>query len=386
MLGDEAMLTTIQKQSQVHVPISRIISKSAAPRSFPSRGDDSRSVTLKSDESKSIAALELHTRALEVSTRYKRAEAELLEVLDQVDRKRVFLQFGASSLYSYCVEILKLSESVTYNLIAVMRKSREIPELREQSMQGTITLSNARRVAAVLTPENKNEWLTRAATLSARQLEREISKVLPSAATQERATYVAPTRVKLELGLSESEMLKFRKIQDQISQSRQKSVSLEETLMELMNFYLSRKCPIEKAKRHVVKKGISVSEERAAQDGDEISPARASETKCDTQVLGSPAETTPRLKNTRTPIPAKILHAVHLRDQRKCQYPARSEKVAPSSSVLTSREAENSKAVCGQTRFLEVHHVRPVAQGGDNSLKNLITLCATHHEWIHAKT
>jgi 5-methylcytosine-specific restriction endonuclease McrA len=382
----------------------------------------------------STSALEIHTRALEVSTRYRRAEAELLEVLDQVDRKRVFLEFGASSLYGYCVSVLKLSESVTYNLIAVMRKSREVPELREQSKAGTITLSNARRVAAVLTPQNKNEWLERASLMSARQLEKEISKILPRAATREHATYVTPHRIKLELGLSETEMLKFRRIQDQVSQSRQKSATLEETLMELMNFYLARKCPIEKAKRHAVKKGLTLglicndgqSDEPAgnkrapgapeaieAHQAPEVAahahkadrpaaltanaststststsvptdpPARASEMKRDTQVLRPHGDAAPRPKNARTPIPAKILHAVHLRDQRKCQYRV---KNADEKSAQNPKRSTASSGICGQTRFLEVHHLRPVSEGGAHTLENLITLCGIHHDWIHSAT
>ena len=38
---------------------------------------------------------------------------------------------------------------------------------------------------------------------------------------------------------------------------------------------------------------------------------------------------------------------------------------------------------CGQTRFLEVHHLVARARGGSNKLDNLVTLCASCHQVLH---
>jgi len=383
----------------------------------------------------------LHQRALDASARYRKAEAELLEVLDEIDQKRVYLHHQVSSVFAYCTEVLKLSESVSYNLITVMRKSRIVPELKAKSMSGAITLSNARRVAAVITPENKQDWLARAETLSSRQLEKEIARVLPAVAVPERASYVSGSRVRLELGLSEEQMLLLRRVQDQVSQSRQRSVNLEETLGALMEFYLSKKCPVERARRVAVKRGLggvggkpgSPSAGLAAERSPATlalplgahsdSLARASEVKCDSQVLpevsarvelgseltsvetapvaievretvaavglqrapydgdyvvaaGTKVSKAPKIpgflearalaRHEREKIPASVLHAVHLRDGRRCVHEFSPGKI------------------CGQMRFTEIHHVIPVASGGANSIENLITLCGAHHRAWHA--
>src|SRR4051812_42711053 len=105
---------------------------------------------------------QIHDRAIEISNRYKLAESELLEIIEQVESHKVYLHQGYSSLFQYGVEALGLSESVVYNLIAVMRRSRIIPELKEEIKLGNITLSNAKRIAPVLTLENKTEWLEKA--------------------------------------------------------------------------------------------------------------------------------------------------------------------------------------------------------------------------------
>ncbi len=33
--------------------------------------------------------------------------------------------------------------------------------------------------------------------------------------------------------------------------------------------------------------------------------------------------------------------------------------------------------------FVEVHHLTPLAEGGEDVLENTIALCPTHHRWLH---
>ncbi len=286
---------------------------------------------------------QIHQRALEISSRYKKAEAELLEILDQVDRHRVYLKHGHSSLFLYVVRELGLSEGVAYNLITVSRKAREVPELGALIGQGTITLSNARKIAPVLTAQNKVEWLEKAATLSHRALEKEIIKVRPQDATQEGVSYVTEKRVKMVVGLSEQDMLALRRVQDLLCQARGRSVTLEEVIAHLTGEYLKRHDPVKRAKRQIIKKGRQGK------------PVALQATK-----LKSAHQ-----RPSRVPIPANLNHQVRLRDHGKCTY-----------------THENGRK-CNQTRWLEVHHKVPVSKGGENTLENLATLCSAHHGWIH---
>lgn len=38
---------------------------------------------------------------------------------------------------------------------------------------------------------------------------------------------------------------------------------------------------------------------------------------------------------------------------------------------------------CGRTRFVDAHHIKHWADGGENSLENLILLCSRHHVLVH---
>jgi len=102
---------------------------------------------------------QVHQRAMDISACYKKSESELMDVFAQIERHKVYFHYDCSSLFQYGLKVLGLSESVIYNLIAVMRKSREVPELRAAVGSGSITLSNARKIAPVLTKDNQDEWL-----------------------------------------------------------------------------------------------------------------------------------------------------------------------------------------------------------------------------------
>ena len=170
---------------------------------------------------------QLHELTLEIAKKYKKCEAELIDVLIRVHNEKVYAILGYSSLFAYIVRELGLSESVAYNLMAVSKAVRVVPELKAKIENGSINLSSARRIAPVLTRENQTECFTKASTLSQRALEKEITKIRPQAATPEKAKYTSPDRVKLELGLSERTMLRFRKLQ--------RSATFEETLEFMMN-------------------------------------------------------------------------------------------------------------------------------------------------------
>jgi hypothetical protein len=203
----------------------------------------------------------------------------LVDILAEVDRSRTWLKRGHSSLFVYVVDELRLSPNVAYTLIAVMRKAREVPALGRLVREGRITMSNARRVASVLTKENQAEWLPKAVQLSQRALEKELVREKPALETPERVTLTSGDRVRLQVGLSAREMEKLRRVQDLLSQKRRCNVSLEECLGELAGEWLERHDPLRRAKRVRLRKGIpaggiapaEVAEGGARQPAEELS-------------------------------------------------------------------------------------------------------------------
>lgn len=295
----------------------------------------------------------LHEKALLISKKFKKAHAELLEVIMEVDKAKLYEKFLLTSTFSYCVEILKLTKDITCTLTKVARASHQFPELKEAIISDEIHMSNARQIAHLLSQENKTEWIEKAKALTQDGLQKEIVRQFPKEAVKEKAKYVADKRIKLEVGLDEEVMGLLRWAQDFVCQRNRTSANIEDTLKEILTEFKNRHDPIKKAQRSENRK-LPVAR-RGAEQKNITSNKLAEEDKNKAN------------NNKRTPIPAAIIHQVNLRDQRQCQ--AR----LPGGSI------------CGNHRWIHYHHKTELQHGGSHTLANLITLCSQHHHLHHRR-
>ena len=168
----------------------------------------------------------LHADALQKAKHYRRAEYELLVVIEKVERLKLFRRRGFSSLYEYIIKDLKLSEALAYHLITVARKIREVPALGKAIEENKVSVSKAKKMASVLTKDNQAQWLEKAQQLTSRQLERAVASENPKVAVPEKASYVSQKRLQLQLGVDEKLMLQLRRVQDLESQRLQRPARL----------------------------------------------------------------------------------------------------------------------------------------------------------------
>jgi hypothetical protein len=72
----------------------------------------------------------------------------------------------------------------------------------------------------------------------------------------------------------------------------------------------------------------------------------------------------------------------------RCPAPPRSRSTIPPAvrQAVLARDGYRCRAPgCGRARFLEVHHLKPKAQGGKNDPGNLVTLCSACHRLLHER-
>src|SRR5262245_28854185 len=100
----------------------------------------------------------IHENAVLCANNHKKAEAELLDAINAARENKVYRYFECTSIFEYCVKILKLDGGVVYGFTAVAKKLAEVPELKDKIKAGDINVSTAKRITSVLTPENKLEW------------------------------------------------------------------------------------------------------------------------------------------------------------------------------------------------------------------------------------
>jgi len=340
-----------------------------------------------------MIAFELHKKALDAAQRYTRAESDLIEILQKIDECRGYLNFGWKSLFEYTHQGLGLSESVTFNLITVARKAREVPALQEMIRAREITLSNARTIAPILTPENQEEWLPAASALSKRELERKVEERSPS-----------PKKRLIELHLPEDLHQLLERAQELIEQKLSRPASLEETVRILAESYIRRHDPVVKAERSVlrrqtlakegvdgrtddrtdgrteghtevqmeVRKGDRVVARTVATDSTATAPGAAPALNARSPSEGNACFSSPAPSSLPVPgqvdprkVPASLRHEVHRRDGGRCTH--------------INPKGER----CRDRRWIDIHHKIPLSQGGLTELSNLTTLCRGHHQMVH---
>jgi hypothetical protein len=133
--------------------------------------------------------------------------------------------------------------------MSIARKSRKVPELTLALESGAITVSNAKLLVSVITPENKDHWLGLASTLPKLKLEREIAKASPRAAVQERAKFIQEDLISINLALSSETFETLKRVQDLESQRTGKPESYDAAIKAMGVLYIQRCDPVEKAGR-----------------------------------------------------------------------------------------------------------------------------------------
>ncbi len=313
---------------------------------------------------------QIHARALEIADRYRKCVRELIEILQTVDGRKTYRNYECTSLYQYAVTHLKLSESVAMNFITVARKAVEVPAIKDDIESGAITLTHARKMCSVITAKNQDHWLGLSKTVSSKVLEREVAKVNPKASVTESTTYVSGDRIALRLGVSQEFIDRLKRVQDLESQRTRRAADKEAALSAAVEAYLEKHDPVRRAERITAKK----AERGTATAKQATSEQATSEQATAEQVTAKPSKAAvqpvsrhvkPDPTTQRKPIPALILHQLNLRDSGRCTY----------------KDIQGNR--CDVRRWLERHHLNPVAKGGTNSLENLTTLCNRHHVIQH---
>jgi len=285
---------------------------------------------------------DIHERAVRVATQYKKCEAELILILQEMQECRGYLDYNASSIYEYCLIVLKLSEPISASLRSVVYKSREVPALQEAIVSGELTLSKAHKIVSVINKDNQDQWLEIAATKTSREIEKAVATANPQAAIQERVRYRSEDRIELTIGISEEVLKKFERVMDLESQRTSKPASKEEALNAALEIYLEKNDPVRKAARLQAKDKVNKPIEKP-----KTFPGTFSKS------------------NSRKALSAPLIRAMDRRDQGQC----------------THLYSDGSR--CKNKRWIERHHIVPKAFGGDDSLENLTTLCSMHHKSLH---
>jgi hypothetical protein len=133
----------------------------------------------------SLDSTALARRLRELAGEERNVQVDFLLHLDEFDRRRAFLQAGYGSLWDYCLHALHLREGAAGRRIGAMRVLRRFPKLEGMLRNGRLCLSTLALLGQVLTDENVDDLVARAAYGTKAEVDHLVASVKPRTAPKD---------------------------------------------------------------------------------------------------------------------------------------------------------------------------------------------------------
>jgi len=308
---------------------------------------------------------ELLARLPALAAGERRETSLFLAHLAEVAARELHLRAGYSSLFVYCRDGLALSEHESYNRVEVARAASRFPVVLEMIEAGALNVTTARLLAPHLTPENHRSVLESARGRRRPQVEEIVARLAPFPEAPSFVRKLPPPRVPPpEPRPKEPPFARFTASAAAPAVPPRPAPSGDVTPLAPDRYRLQ-----------VTISGATVDKLRLAQDmlrhavpsGDEAAIldraltsllAELARTKFAAATRpGAPRPTAPGSRH----VPAEVKREVWLRDLGRCAF------VSPDGRR------------CGERAFVEFHHVRPFAVGGEATVGNVQLRCRRHN-------
>ena len=293
---------------------------------------------------------------------------KVLHFINDLDRRKSFLEMGYSSVLDYCVRKLGYSRSGAGRRIQAARCARRYPEVFGMLRTRELSPGTAALIESILTDDNKDEILSRIRGASHREIERVVSEYRPPMALRDRFHFVqvpmpAPKNADAEFFgrqcrrsipeewrqpveekvyvqfLADEEFMKlFEEVRDLIPNGGEQNIAdvMRRVLME----YRDRHSPAARHARREAKNGSASLESQRWE--------------CDS---------TPSRH-----IPDEVRDMVFVRDEARCTFVA----------------GDGTRCQCRKN--LQIDHIKPFAAGGTHHPQNLRLLCGAHNRLAAERT
>jgi hypothetical protein len=346
-----------------------------------------------SDNVGAFAALsddELVERVRDLAACERRASVALIRSLVEFDTRRLYLREGCSSLFTYCTQVLHLSEGSAYNRIETARAARRHPNVLDALECGDLTLTAVRLLAPHLTPANHVQLLAAAQHKSKLGIQELIASLnsRPAAATIIRRIASQPPTGSARIPVGQKVDTSLARTRTVSSDPSLRSTTLSNGSSSYVQDVAAISAPQVRAavvtplapdryKLQVTLGRETHDKLRRAQalarhlgpGGDVGSILDRALTLLidDLERQRFARVTSPRPSRGESPaagrhIFAAVRRAVWQRDEGRCAFVGRTGR-------------------CHETAFLEFHHVAPYAVGGAATVDNIQLRCRAHNQY-----
>jgi 5-methylcytosine-specific restriction endonuclease McrA len=254
----------------------------------------------------------------------KKATSKVLEYLNEIDKRRLWVKEGYGSLFDFCIRYLGYSEGEANRRIQAARLTQRVESVKPLLEKGEVSLTSLTLLSPILTQENAKTILPQVIGKPIREVEKVIHQHFP-----ERAIKKETFEVELD-----EELKSLLERAKQIASEKNSNLLLKKVLKA----YVREKRPRRNSGRSIGKKFGGKSRKKEGHS--------------------SVRQTNPHPRK----IPASTAAKVKASAGYQCEY-------------------RSPKGIrCSQTAHLEIDHIRPYALGGSSKdLSNLRALCKVHN-------
>jgi hypothetical protein len=299
----------------------------------------------------------------------RRLTACVLVHLEEVERRGLHLDRYAS-MFQFCLQDLRYSESEANARISAMRLAREMPEITQAVEQGRLSLTNLVKAHAYFKQEKKTgtpvsaqakkELLQELEGKSKRECEVILARLSPQALPAERERVLTPTHMEISFTADQELMADLERIR--AFWGHHGKLSYAELIQRMAKQILKRIDPAREPQRRRAQpqeKAPFPTETKNSPFPDQVELNEEVGLSPTPPLSIPPADfVTPRSRA----IPRANRRKVWQQDDSQCSY------VDPK----TGRR-------CRSRFALEVDHVLAYAHGGTHDPSNLRLLCRAHH-------
>jgi 5-methylcytosine-specific restriction endonuclease McrA len=306
--------------------------------------------------------------------------------IQEIERRRLHIERGFSSLHEFCVKYLGYSDGSAARRIQASRLLKELPELDSKIESGEISLSVAAQAHRffysemktqnkVYSKEQKQDILQSLENKSSREAERELLKISPQFLPNEKLRQVTAEHKELRVILDSDLLQEFEQLRTWLSHKTPNAThqDLIREALKIANHELKKRRLGSEKRVKAETKTFGANEQSSgetncaevAKSCEEIKKSAEVAIEASTAELSWKSQTVVgRMPEKRTrSIPMHIKREVWKRDRGCCTY--------------TDSKTERK---CGSKVGLEFDHYKiPFAKGGSHSTDNLRLVCRQHN-------
>ena len=297
----------------------------------------------------------------------RRAELDAAELpwLRAAEHVKLHLELGYATVLEYLERVMGYTPRVAKDRLRMAHALASLPAMTAALATGQLPASAVRELVRVAVADTEQAWVAAATGRTVREVEELVRGRRRGDRPEDPADPDLALRT-LRLEVTPATLALFRQAQ-QVAELETGERLTDDAFVALMAQAVlapaDRGPEAEARPAHQIATTVCEQCERGWQDGAgaaiEVSPAEIARARCDADDIGSlRAEQPARARST---IPPAVRRLVLRRFHHRCAAPG-----------------------CRSARHLEVHHIVPLALGGDHDPSSLAPLCSIHHRLHHA--